>query len=230
MSSDAVRKFCNEFKIPDLSILMTGNFAARCMIVWEVLQVKGVSIDSQRQFLREFCRNSENKVAKFMVSLVSMDIDAEQCRDALCAVIAAEGGESREMGVALNAFCTENRISSISSWVDQASFEDIVYGIDCVFPIVDEKMHYALDGLKFEANPERFNKWFEKYEEDQNAIFSSVMALLNIELSSLDAKKAELLNSSGEDEPAKGSAAAHRSGGGGVASDAGARKRSRATH
>ena len=168
----AVRQFCTQFDLPDVSPLINDDLSpkARSAVAWEAMKVR-LSEDAQVRFLQFVCARCDS--LQCFAAFIQPGMDAAMRDNAIKVMLQLDGA----LGIAMVAFCRENKIKGISTLVEKHGAESIVYAIDVVFPVVGEEMLTALDTLKYEANPDRFVKEQDKLEKDFTEIFEATMRL-----------------------------------------------------
>ena len=201
MSARDVQKFCADFRLPDLSPLITESLPAqeRHAVMWQVMQ-RRLSARKQGEFLRQFCEKSGVPALCSFVLFLKGDMNAELCNNAMDVIKKMDGVEPL-IGGSMKDFCVAQEIKGFATLADKFGFESIVFSIDQLFPVVDERMHNALDVLKFEANPARFSADLDGLIEKREAEFSGEMAVLKAALLELQVEKEELEKQVGPQSP-----------------------------
>jgi hypothetical protein len=208
--SKVVKKFCADFKLPDLSPLVEQDLPTpgRYAVVWKVMQAR-ITVEEQGVFLRRFCEGSGLPALVSFAGFLGCDLlkcNPGLCTTAMDVIPTMAGFDWDLMGVSMKEYCAANNLPGVVALIDKFGFESIVYSIDQVFP-VDERMREALDHLKFKANPARFSTDLDRMIEQRNADFAAEMAALKLTLEGLKAEKAELhkqLGSDGSESPVIG--------------------------
>ena len=168
-------------------------------ISWQVMQ-KRLPVRKQGEFLRQFCGESGLPALCSFVAFLKRDMNAELCNNAMDVIKKMDGVEPL-IGGSMKDFCVAQEIKGFATLADKFGFESIVFSIDQLFPVVDERMHYALDVLKFEANPARFSADLDGLIEKREAEFSGEMAGLKAALLELQVEKEELEKQVGPQSP-----------------------------
>lgn len=205
MSARDVQKFCADFRLPDLSPLITESLPTqeRHAVMWQVMQ-RRLSVRKQGEFLRQFCEKSGVPALCSFVVFLRGDMNADLCNNAMDVIKKMDGVEPL-IGGSMKDFCVAQEIKGFATLADKFGFESIVFSIDQLFPVVDERMHYALDVLKFEANPTRFSDDLDGLIKKREAAFSDEMAELKANLLELQLEKEGLEKELGPESPVLGS-------------------------
>jgi hypothetical protein len=186
MSSSAVQKFCTDFELPDLSLLIGTELSEskRYALIWRAIQTR-ISVDKQRAFLRLFCKDCPCLAANLLFSFVSMEIDEKQCSDAMGIILTAEGTADL-LGVPMKALCLENNIAGAITLMERSDLESVVYSIEYLFKVKEERMMVALDHLKYDTNPTTFTRRNDRLVQKLEALFTEKMTVLSATLDRLN--------------------------------------------
>jgi len=192
MSISAVQNFCIEFGLPDISLLISADLpkSERVAVVWNIMKSR-ISPKRQRDFLHEFCKNSSNRALQLFCTFVSADIDDEKCNDVVKIILATEGAVD-SFGESLRHLCNTRQCNSTATLIDKSGLENIVFLIEPVFKVKDEHMMVALDHLKYDTNPERFTRHFDRFVKTRDASFKEKMNSLDARLEELKLEAATL--------------------------------------
>lgn len=183
-----LNQFCRDHGLVDLSPMANLNLPSADVraIMWDVLQMV-LPVEEQRSFLRGFCAHSQFPMLRMLVSLITADINEEQCNSSFGIIQAADGVDADFTEYMRDFFQTN--LSNAVALMDRENVEDIVYSIDHVYHVVDERMVVALDELKFQANPGRFAGELDRETKDWNDFFAARMKLADEDIATLTAKE-----------------------------------------
>jgi hypothetical protein len=195
ISPTLLRRFCDEFKLPNLTPLLSEQTPAleRCTVVWEVMQVV-LTIEKQREFLREFCNsNGDNSNLIMLAQLMGDDCNKEKCSITF-KLITNMAGDDTALHMGMHGFFERNGQQGLATLLNKFGLETIAYNLQRVFfgTTDDERVLAALDELKFEANPERFVREMEKMIKTETEIMQSKMGSLNLQIQTLTGEKLAL--------------------------------------
>jgi hypothetical protein len=197
ISPTLLRRFCDEFKLPNLTPLLSEQTPAleRCTVVWEVMQVV-LTIEKQREFLREFCNsNGDNSNLIMLAQLMGDDCNKEKCSITFKLITnMMMAGDDTALHMGMHGFFERNGQQGLATLLNKFGLESIAYNLQRVFfgTTDDERVLAALDELKFEANPERFVREMEKMIKTETEIMQSKMGSLNLQIQTLTGEKLAL--------------------------------------
>lgn len=206
-----VQSFCEKFNLPDISPLVKQDLPAsdRCAVVWQVMQLK-LPVEKQGEFLRGFCRSSKIPALASFADFLANSLDSRLCNSAMSVISKMEGIEDA-LTLAMRQACIQNELAGFVTLLDKFGVESVVYSIDSMFPVIGEDMHFALDTLKFEANPVRFTDTVDRYIKENTAsraakvtALSQMMDRLLLEEESLENQLADISSSSEPGSPVVG--------------------------
>ena len=175
----SVQAFCAKFNLPDISPLVKQDLPAsdRCAVVWQVMQRK-LPVEKQGEFLRGFCKSSKLPALASFADFLANSLDSRLCNSAMGVISKMEGIEDA-LTVAMRKACVHNELTVYVTLLDKFGLESVVYSIDSMFPVVSEDMHFALDGLKFEANPIRFTEAVDRHIKEKTKSSAAKLAALS---------------------------------------------------
>lgn len=181
-----LRQFCSDFAIPDLSPLanpVLGEYDA-CGILWGLVQAK-LSLEKQREFLRDVCTNSGVPTLCFLLSLITEEATEMQCNSSF-GIIRMTPNLAPTLSERIHDLCRTN-LPCVAALMNRQNIEDVVYSIDRIVSVADERMLRALDELKFQANPNRFAGMEVHDTKDWAVFYTSRMKLYDEEIAVLSA-------------------------------------------
>jgi hypothetical protein len=153
-----------------------------------------LTLEKQREFLREFCNgDGGNPNLILLAKLMGDDCDKEKCSITFN-LITKMAGDDTALHTAMQVFFEGNSQPGLVSLLNKFGIESIAYNLERVFfgATDDERVLMALDELKFEANPERFIREMEKMIKDDTEIMQSKMGSLNLQIKALTGEKLAL--------------------------------------
>lgn len=200
----SLKQFCTDAGLVDLSPLVEADLpvAKRCAVVWGVMQEK-LSVEQQREFLRQFCDSADSPVLKMMAGLFRGDFDKQQCSTAFNMILLNDGMDA-VLSMRMKECCVQHGIRYVSSMLDKFGLESVVFLLEDIFPFIkhNEHLQAALDELKFEANPEKFSGELDRMIQSDLELFTSKVSLCDAEIGRLEEEKAALLRELEEEEGA----------------------------
>ena len=199
MSIAAIRQFCSDFHLPDVSSLVEDSsvLSERYAVVWSVMQHM-LDASDQVVFLRTLCdcciSSSDSsivqKVTKFS-RLINPTMDSDQL-NSFFELIMMDDGVVQMFNQAVVAFGRSRSLGGILTFTEKHGLESVISGIKDTFPVNGERMQDALDNLAFESNPEGFMQKLARAMQDHDDYFDAKMASLERDIQNLKLQKADL--------------------------------------
>ena len=160
-----------------------------CGILWDLMQAK-LSLEEQREFLRDVCTNSGIPTLCMLFSLIKSNVDEEQCNSTF-GIIRVTDGVFPMLSSRIRDFFQTNLPGAVVL-MDRQNIEDVVYSIEGIVPDADERMLAALDELKFQVNPDRFVGELERETKNWDDCCTAKMKILGSDIANLTALKLSL--------------------------------------
>jgi hypothetical protein len=184
-------QFCSAQNLPDLSPLanpLLEEFEV-CGILWDLMQAK-LSLEKQREFLRDVCSHSGIPTLGMLLSLIKADVDEEQCNSSF-GIIRMVPDFAPTLSGRIRGFFQTNLPGAVVL-MDRQNIEDVVYSIGGIVSDSDECILCALDELKFQTNPDRFTRDLERETKNWDDCYAARMKILGSDIANLTALKLSL--------------------------------------